>query len=42
MLDPNTTFEQLEATASEEASKMLMRGITSVRDVGGPVFGVKR
>ena len=42
MLDPNTTFEQLEATASDEASKMLMRGITSVRDVGGPVFGVKR
>jgi imidazolonepropionase-like amidohydrolase len=42
MLDPNTTFEQLEATASDVASKMLLRGITSVRDVGGPVFGVKR
>lgn len=42
MLDPAVTFEQLEFIASEEASKMLLRGITSVRDVGGPVFGVRR
>jgi imidazolonepropionase-like amidohydrolase len=42
MLDPKTTFEMLEATAAGEATKMLMRGYTSVRDVGGPVFGVKR
>ncbi len=42
LLDPKTTFEMLEATAAEEAKKMLMRGYTSVRDVGGPVFGVKR
>jgi imidazolonepropionase-like amidohydrolase len=42
MLDPKTTFEMLEAIAAGEASKMLMRGYTSVRDVGGPVFGVKR
>jgi imidazolonepropionase-like amidohydrolase len=42
MLDPNTTFEALEAIAVGEARKMLMRGYTSVRDVGGPVFGVKR
>jgi imidazolonepropionase-like amidohydrolase len=42
MLNPETTFEMLEATAADEAKKMLMRGYTSVRDVGGPVFGVKR
>ena len=42
MLDPSVTFEMLEATAADEAKKMLMRGFTSVRDVGGPVFGVKR
>ncbi|MFA6155537.1 amidohydrolase family protein [Mesorhizobium sp.] len=41
MLDPNSTFESLEKTADDEARKMLLRGITSVRDVGGPVFGVK-
>jgi imidazolonepropionase-like amidohydrolase len=42
LLDPANTFEMLEATAVEEAKKMLMRGYTAVRDVGGPVFGVKR
>jgi imidazolonepropionase-like amidohydrolase len=42
LLDPKNTFEMLEATALEEAKKMLMRGYTAVRDVGGPVFGVKR
>lgn len=42
MLTPSVPFEQLEATASEEAKKMLLRGITSARDMGGPVFGVKR
>ena len=33
-------YEQVIATA--EARKMLMRGVTSVRDMGGPVFGLKR
>ncbi len=42
MLAPDATFEMLEQTASNEATKMLFRGFTSVRDVGGPVFGVKR
>ncbi len=42
MLDPNNTFEMLEATAADEAKKMLLRGYTAVRDVGGPIFGVKR
>ena len=33
-------YEQVVATA--EAENMLMRGVTSVRDMGGPVFGLKR
>ncbi len=33
-------YEQVIATA--EARSMLMRGVTSVRDMGGPVFGLKR
>jgi len=28
--------------AGQDASEMLMRGFTSVRDAGGPVFGLKR
>ena len=42
LLDPKTTFEMLEATAADEVKNMLLRGYTSVRDVGGPVFGLKR
>src|SRR5690606_23621397 len=29
-------------TAGDEATDTLMRGFTTVRDVGGPVFGLKR
>ncbi len=42
MMDPKATVEGLEATAAEQARLMLLRGFTSARDVGGPVFGVKR
>ena len=42
MLDPKATFATLEATAAEQAKLMLLRGFTTARDVGGPVFGVKR
>jgi len=42
MMDPKATFEGLEAKAAEEARLMLLRGFTSARDVGGPVFGLKR
>ncbi len=42
MLKPETTYEDLEAKALAEAEEMLLRGFTSVRDVGGPIFGVKR
>jgi imidazolonepropionase-like amidohydrolase len=34
------SYEQVVATA--QAENMLMRGVTSVRDMGGPVFGLKR
>jgi imidazolonepropionase-like amidohydrolase len=42
MMNPKATLESLEAKALEEARLMLLRGFTSVRDLGGPVFGVKR
>jgi imidazolonepropionase-like amidohydrolase len=42
MLDPKATFETLEAKAATEARLMLLRGFTAARDVGGPVFGIKR
>ncbi len=42
MMAPNATVEGLEATAAEQARLMLLRGFTAARDVGGPVFGVKR
>ncbi|MFM9942605.1 MAG: amidohydrolase family protein [Hyphomicrobiaceae bacterium] len=42
LLNPAVPFKDLEVTASDEAKKMLLRGITSARDVGGPVFGVKK
>ena len=34
------SYEQVVATV--QAKNMLMRGVTSVRDMGGPVFGLKR
>lgn len=42
MMDAKATFEGLEAKAAEEARQMLMRGFTAVRDMGGPVFGIKK
>ncbi len=42
MMDPTATVEGLEAVAAEQARLMLLRGFTSARDVGGPVFGIKR
>lgn len=32
----------LNVVATKQANDMLMRGFTSVRDLGGPVFGLKR
>jgi len=42
MMDPKATFDTLEAKAANEARLMLLRGFTSARDVGGPVFGIKK
>jgi hypothetical protein len=35
-------IEFVTVAAVQGANDMLMRGFTSVRDVGGPVFGLKR
>jgi imidazolonepropionase-like amidohydrolase len=42
LLDPNTDPQDLESNAKTEAAKMLMRGFTAVRDVGGPAFDLKQ
>jgi imidazolonepropionase-like amidohydrolase len=42
LMDPNTTIESIEAKATYEAKALLLRGYTSIRDVGGPVFNIKR
>ncbi len=41
LLAPGLTPEQATAMAAAEAERMLLRGFTSVRDVGGPSFGLK-
>jgi imidazolonepropionase-like amidohydrolase len=42
MMDPAQTFDSLNAIAVKEAELMLLRGFTSVRDVGGPVFKLRQ
>ncbi len=42
LLDPAQTWEMLNDRAAEEAKQVLLRGFTTARDVGGPVFEVKR
>lgn len=39
--DPKLTAEVVEARGAREAQAMLLRGFTSARDLGGPVFGIK-
>jgi imidazolonepropionase-like amidohydrolase len=41
MLNPKIEEATLLASAIEEARLMLLRGFTSVRDLGGPVFALK-
>jgi imidazolonepropionase-like amidohydrolase len=41
MLSPAMTAEKAQAAAAAEATRMLMRGFTSARDLGGPIFEVK-
>jgi imidazolonepropionase-like amidohydrolase len=38
LLSPATTMDVLQARATAEAGNMLMRGFTSVRDMGGPML----
>lgn len=42
MAAPDLTPAGAEDAAAAEAEKMLLRGFTAVRDVGGPIFGLKR
>jgi imidazolonepropionase-like amidohydrolase len=42
LLLPQSTAEMLSARAADAAKDMLLRGFTTVRDMGGPVFDVKR
>jgi imidazolonepropionase-like amidohydrolase len=42
VLSPNTDPNALEQNAQKTATDTLMRGFTSVRDLAGPVFNVKR
>jgi imidazolonepropionase-like amidohydrolase len=41
LLAPDLTPAAAEAAAAAEAEKMLLRGFTAVRDMGGPVWGLK-
>lgn len=41
LMSPTLTPAVAESTAAIEAKAMLLRGFTSVRDVGGPVWGLK-
>jgi imidazolonepropionase-like amidohydrolase len=41
LLAPGLTPEAAMARAAVEAEKMLLRGFTAVRDVGGPIFPLK-
>lgn len=41
LLNPNMTEVELQAKATKEAEEMLLRGFTTVRDLGGPVFQLK-
>jgi imidazolonepropionase-like amidohydrolase len=41
LLAPDLTPASAEAAAAAEAERMLLRGFTAVRDVGGPVWGLK-
>lgn len=41
MINPKTTFASIEGKGAEEVWQMLLRGFTTVRDLGGPSFGIK-
>jgi len=41
LINPKVSIETLQSRATQEAQAMLLRGFTSVRDLGGPVFELK-
>ena len=41
LMSPDLTPEVAEQAAAREAEAMLLRGFTAVRDVGGPIWGLK-
>jgi imidazolonepropionase-like amidohydrolase len=41
-IDPNVTLDMINAKGLAEANEVLLRGFTAVRDMGGPVFDLKR
>jgi imidazolonepropionase-like amidohydrolase len=42
LLKPEITSEKLDEFTRVEGEKMLLRGFTTIRDLGGPVFTVKK
>ena len=42
LLNPKLTTAKLDSLTRIEGEKMLLRGFTTIRDLGGPVFAVKR
>lgn len=42
LYDPDTTPEKLGSAMAKSASQMLLRGFTAARDMGGPIFPLKR
>ena len=42
MLAPDMSVERIGQLSAQQAQAMLLRGFTSVRDLGGPVFDLKR
>lgn len=42
LYDPKTTPETLSAAMTNSAKQMLLRGFTAARDMGGPIFPLKR
>jgi imidazolonepropionase-like amidohydrolase len=42
LIDPNNSFEFLNQKAQTAVEEMLLRGFTSARDMGGPVFELKK
>jgi len=41
MMSPDLTPQAAEDAAAREAESMLLRGFTAVRDLGGPIWGLK-